>query len=132
MSQEPASSQLSFHSAAEEWNEDINLSDAPVDDDGLLDFERALPPFQNPAEGSEWHTHENLIYAASYQDIIRQINEFTGPRDYAVGVKNAKRRGKNGNLTKPFYRAYIKCDRKCPKKKDFNEFARVRETTSRN
>jgi hypothetical protein len=53
MSQEPASSQLSFYSAAEVWNEDIDLSDAPVDDNDLLNFERAPQPFQNPAEGSE-------------------------------------------------------------------------------
>jgi hypothetical protein len=132
MSQEPASSQLSFHSAAEEWDEDLDLSDGPVDDYGPLDFEGAPQSFQNPAEGSEWHTHEDPMDTASYKDIIKQINEFTGPRGYAIGVKNAKRRGNDGDLIKPFYRAYLKCDRNCPKKKGFNEFARVRETTSRN
>jgi hypothetical protein len=79
---------------------DFDLFDAPVDDYGLLDFEGAPQFFQDFAEGSEWYTHEDLMYTASYKDIIKQINEFTGPKGYAIGVKNAKRRGNDGDLIK--------------------------------
>lgn len=138
MSQEPASSQRSFHSAAEEWEQDSDLSNTLAGDNDLLhddtlDDYGAPQPFENPPQKSEWDTHEDPIYSASYQHIIKQINEFTGPKGYAVGVRNAKRRGKDGDLIKKlYYRAYIKYDRLCPKKKTFDEFARVRETTSRN
>jgi hypothetical protein len=82
MSQDPASSQRSFYSAAEEWNEDIDLSNTPAGDndslydgdplhddlfgdDGLLNFEGAPQPLENPPKGSELHTNKYSSYAAS-------------------------------------------------------------------
>jgi hypothetical protein len=133
MSQEPPSSQLSFHSAAEEFEQDIDLSDAPFevdDDEDPIVLDLGPQAFENPAEGSQWNTHEDPMFSASYHDIVRQINEFTGPRGYAVGVSSLKR--PKDDLTRPFRKAYIVCDRKCKKNKGFDEFARVRETTSRN
>jgi hypothetical protein len=62
--------------------------------------------------------------------VIKQINKFTGPWGYAVGLKNAKR--SKDNVNRPFCKAYIKCDRGGTRKKGFNEFERRRETTSRN
>jgi hypothetical protein len=136
MSQEPLSSQLSFYSAAEEFygtEQDIDLPDAPfeyVDDEDPLILDSGPQTFENPAERSEWHTHEDPMFTASYQDIITQINKFAAPRGYAIGVSSAKR--PKDDCTRPPRKTYLKCDRNCKKKDRINEFERVRETTSRN
>lgn len=139
MSQETLSSQLTFYSAEEEFHdaeEDLDLSDAPLNLDDDDQWPEEVPeapgpqPFENPAEGSEWTAEYGPDTSLSYQDVIKQINKFTGPRGYAVGLKNAKRPKDNAN--RPFCKVYIKCDRGGTRKKGFNEFERRRETTSRN
>jgi hypothetical protein len=95
MSQEPASSQLSFFSAAEEFDDDIeqdiNFFDAPFDVEEPLVLDPGPQVFENPAEGSQWITHEDLMFTASFHDIVRQINEFAGLRGYVVKATSPKR-----------------------------------------
>lgn len=137
MSQELLSSQLSFYSAAEEFDnteQDLDLSDAPfeyVNDEDSLILDSGPQVFENPAERSQWYTHKDPMFSASYKDIVRQINEFTGPRGYAIRVSSPKR--PKNDLTRPFRKTYLRYDRYCRRKKNrTNDFERVRETISRN
>jgi hypothetical protein len=76
---------------------------------------------------SEWTSAFPPDLARSYKDVIEQINKYTGPKGYAILVKNGKRR--KGD--KRFYKAYVKCDRGGNFKANINEFERIRETSSR-
>lgn len=142
MSQEPPSSQLTFYSA----EENLNLSDIPGSPDGDFDasgdfeddyeWREEAPepqPFENPPQGSEWTSGYGPDTFLCYQDVIEQLNKFSGPRGYAVTLRSPKRpKKKPGEPDKPFKRVYVGCDRGGPRKKGFNEFQRRRATSSRN
>lgn len=105
MSQGPASSQLSFFSAAEEFDkglpEDLNFEDAPFNLDNLPKDDQGPLAFENPAEDSEWTTTVDPRYTGSYRDVTDQINAFTGPRGYAVLARHPKGRANNAAIINP-------------------------------
>jgi hypothetical protein len=84
-------------------------------------------PFENLLHISEWISAFPSDLSRFYGDVIEQINKFTGFKNYAVLVKNSKRRKGNDLL----YRAYVKCDRGGERKVNINEFKRIRETSTR-
>ena len=63
------------------------------------------------------------MYSGSHQDIIKQINEFTGSRGYAVIVRHPKRPKDNEN--RPFRKCFVECDRGGRRKPGSNEFRRT-------
>ena len=108
-----------------------SFSESDVEDSTNNNWQKQIDkiiPFQNPPDGSVWKSNYTAITSLGYADVIKQINKFTGPQGFAVGLKNSKQ--PHDNKDKPFIRAYLKCDHggkyRCPK--SFNVFERKQKT----